>query len=267
MSETIELRPVAPRRTFASARVIIALILREMSTSYGRSPGGYIWAILEPLAGIALLATIFSLGFRSPPIGHNFAIFYATGLVPFLAYMDISSKTALSIQYSRQLLDYPAVTFVDPIFGRFILNGMTHMMVGLLLLSGIVALVDTRTTLELVPITVAIAMGLSFSFAVGVLNCFLFTWYPIWRRIWAIFNRPLLFASGVIFILDDIPRPYSDWLWWNPLIHIVAQFRTAFYPSYEAAYVSPTFVFIVSFIVSLIGLLLLRRFYRDMLIR
>ena len=36
-------------RRFASFRAIGALILREMATSYGRSPGGYIWAILEPV--------------------------------------------------------------------------------------------------------------------------------------------------------------------------------------------------------------------------
>ncbi|MEL6475009.1 MAG: sugar ABC transporter permease, partial [Pseudomonadota bacterium] len=34
------------RRRFASLRSIIALMLREMATSYGRSPGGYLWAVL-----------------------------------------------------------------------------------------------------------------------------------------------------------------------------------------------------------------------------
>ena len=29
-----------------------------MGTTYGRSPGGYLWAILEPVAGIALLSTM-----------------------------------------------------------------------------------------------------------------------------------------------------------------------------------------------------------------
>ena len=50
-----------PRRRLASARAIGALILREMSSSYGRSPGAYVWAILEPVAGIALLSLVFVL--------------------------------------------------------------------------------------------------------------------------------------------------------------------------------------------------------------
>ena len=40
-----QLRP--PRvQTF---RTISALIMREMQTTYGRSPGGYLWAVLEPV--------------------------------------------------------------------------------------------------------------------------------------------------------------------------------------------------------------------------
>ncbi|WP_430450396.1 ABC transporter permease [Rhodophyticola sp.] len=63
-----------------------ALILREMSVTYGRSPGGYIWAVLEPAAGIGLLVLVFSVAFEAPPMGSNFAMFYATGMIPFLAY-------------------------------------------------------------------------------------------------------------------------------------------------------------------------------------
>ena len=61
--------------SFRFVRTILALILREMSTTYGRSAGGYIWAVLEPAAGIALLAFAFSLALRAPSLGTNFALF------------------------------------------------------------------------------------------------------------------------------------------------------------------------------------------------
>jgi ABC-type polysaccharide/polyol phosphate export permease len=107
---------------FATPRIISALILREIGTSYGRSPGGYLWALAEPVLGIALLTVIFSIGFRTPPIGVNFPLFYATGLLPFLMFVDLSNKVAQAINYSKQLLAYPRVTFIDALLGRFILN-------------------------------------------------------------------------------------------------------------------------------------------------
>ncbi len=63
-----------------TGRAVMALILREMATSYGRSPGGYAWAVLEPLAGIALLTVVLSVAFHAPPLGSSFALFYIFGL-------------------------------------------------------------------------------------------------------------------------------------------------------------------------------------------
>ena len=97
-----------------TGRAVMALILREMATSYGRSPGGYAWAVLEPLAGIAPLTVVLSVAFHAPPLGSSFALFYATGLVPFLFYNEISTKVAQSINFSRPLLAYPSVTLSMP---------------------------------------------------------------------------------------------------------------------------------------------------------
>ena len=58
--------PAAARRRPAAVplqrlRVLFALMLRDMGTRFGRSAGGYLWAVAEPLGGILLLALAFSL--------------------------------------------------------------------------------------------------------------------------------------------------------------------------------------------------------------
>ena len=89
------------RRRFATLRVVMALILREMSTTYGRSPGGYVWAIIEPVAGIAILSLVFVYLFRTPPLGTNFPLFMATGFLPLGLYAGLTSKVGMSIPFSR----------------------------------------------------------------------------------------------------------------------------------------------------------------------
>ena len=79
-------RPVPMQRL----RVLFALILRDMSAKFGRSVGGYLWAVAEPLGGIVLLAVAFSLALRMPPIGTSFLFFYATGMIPFIRSMETS---------------------------------------------------------------------------------------------------------------------------------------------------------------------------------
>lgn len=252
-------------RRFASIRTIVALMLREMSTTYGRSPGGYIWAILEPAGGIAMLSIIFSIGFRSPGLGISFPIFYATGMVPFIFFTGTSQKIASALQFSKPLMAYPRVTFVDAILARFMLNTITQVLVGYVIFSGIILIFETRVMPDLATITQAYALLTLLTLGVGVLNCFLMTRFDLWQRAWGILTRPLFIISCIFFLFESVPQPYRDWLWYNPLVHIVGLMRRGFYPTYDASYVSTNYLITVGLVTLVIGLLLLRRFHRDIL--
>lgn len=259
-----ELRPAHRLRRFASLRAIGALVLREMSTSYGKSAGGYFWAIAEPVGGIVLLTAIFSIGFRSPPIGTNFAIFYATGIVPFVAYMNVSGKVSSAIGYSKALLAYPATTFMDALIARVLVNAQTQVLVAYLIFTVIYFTQETRTDPQIGGIVLSMLMSLSLAVGVGVVNCFLFAAFPWWRHVWSIVNRPIFLVSCIFFMFDDVPQPYQDWLWFNPLIHVIGQMRKSFYPSYSGDYVSFIYFFSVSLGLTLIGLVFLLRYHRDL---
>jgi capsular polysaccharide transport system permease protein len=260
-----DLRPVHRQRSFASLRAIGALVLREMSATNGRSANGYLWAIAEPVGGIILLTVIFSMGFRSPPIGTNFAIFYATGLVPFMFYQSISGRIASAITYSKTLLAYPAVTFMDALLARTFYNLVTQILVAYLILAGVYFTMETRTDPQILGIMLSLSMAFVFGTGLGTLSCFLTAAFAWWQPVWSIITRPLLLASCVIYIFDDVPEPYRDYLWFNPLVHVVGQMRKSFYPSYPGDYVNPTYVFGVGLCLMALGLSLLARYHRDLL--
>lgn len=261
------LRPVQRRRRFGMARVVMALVLREMQTTYGRSPGGYIWAVLEPAAGIALLSFIFSFGFRAPPLGNDFVPFYATGVVPYIFYSDLSGKLAGSLNFSRQLLSYPSVTFVDTIIARLIVNALTQLMVSYVVFTAILLMFDTQSVLRFDRIVMGYVMVIALSTGVGVMNCFLQTAFPVWQRIWAVANRPMFLISGIFFLFQTVPQPYRDYLWYNPLVHVIGMVRSGFYSSYDAPYVSVGYVMGLSLGLTVMGLVFLRRYHRDILNR
>ena len=256
-----------PKRRFASLRAIAALVLREMSTTNGRSPGGYLWEILEPAAGIALMTIIFSLGFRNPPLGSNFALFYASGLVPLAMFTTISTRVGAAVTYSRQLLAYPSVTFVDAILGRFALNVITQILVATVIFTGILLAFDTKTIVQMPYVAAAMAMAAALGLGIGTLNCFLFTKFPIWQQLWSILTRPLFLVSCVFMMYDQIPVWARDWLWYNPIIHCVGMMRHGFYSTYHASYVSVAYVLAVALVTGTIGLMLLYRHKDDLLER
>lgn len=254
-------------RRFATGRSIAALILREMSTRYGRSPGGYIWAILEPLGAITILGIGFSLLVRAPSLGTSFLLFYATGFLPFNLYQSISVTVARSIIFSHSLLHYPAVTWVDAMVGRFFLNALTGVLVTYILLAGILTFTDTHVVLELGEILEGLALAMLLGLGVGALNCALMGLISAWDMVWSIATRPLFLISGIFYTFEDMPQSVQNVLWYNPLMHIVGIFRAGFYPMYQPSYVSSLYVIIVSLTCLLMGMILLGRFHRDILNR
>ena len=250
-----------------TSRAIIALMLREISSTYGRSPGGYIWAILEPAAGIALLTAIFSIGFRTPPLGTNFAYFYATGLLVFMMYADISAKIGQTVSFSRALLEYPRVTFVDAILARLILNTLTQIVVHVLVISFIIVAYDISLFPDFTKIVTAYGLVIVLSIGVGTLNSFLNLAFPIWQTAWAVLNRPLFLVSCLIFLFESVPEPYASILWYNPLVHIVGMMRDGYYPYYQPSYVSVIYPLAVGLALTMIGLFLLNRYHREILLK
>lgn len=254
-----------PQRRFASLRGISALMLREMATTHGRSPGGYLWALLEPIGGIVLLSLVFSVAFRSPALGISFPLFYATGFVPFLLFSSVQNKVSQSLLFSKPLLAYPNVTFLDAILARFSLNLITELLVGYIIFVGLLLLFETRATPNLAIIVHAYALVALLALGVGTLNAFLTTRFPVWQQIWSIIMRPMFIISCIFFLFETIPQPYRDWLWWNPLVHITGLMRSGFYATYDASYVSPTYVTAFALVAMGTGLVFLRRYHRDLL--
>lgn len=258
-------RPAGPR--FRFLRSFSALILREMTTTYGRSPGGYLWAILEPLAAMLLLSVVFDVIMRGPALGHNFMYFFASGVLPFQLYQTLTSTTGSSVRFSKPLLEYPGVTFLDALAARFVLNAMTELLIMVLIFAGLIEFYDLTPIMRWPAIFNAIAMAMALGFGVGVMNCYLITRFPLWQMAWAVLNRPLFFVSAVMFIPEHMPWIVRDFFLWNPLIHMIGELRRGLFATYDAAYVSPLFVYGLSLILSVMGLLLLRRYHKDILLK
>ena len=250
---------------FGTPRTVFALMVREMITTNGRSPGGYIWAVAEPVAAIALLTFLFSFVFRSPPLGNNFAYFYATGVVPFMMYLDLNNKISLALNFSKALLFYPRVTFIDTLLARFILNFLTQILVFFLVFCFVILMFQLKPTLDFISIFKGILMTAALGAGVGIFNCFMTLRMPVWQRVWAIITRPLFLMSCVFFLYESVSDSVRNLLWYNPLVHVVGMIRRGFYNTYDATYVSMTYVMFVSLILIFLGLVFLSSYHRDWL--
>ena len=244
-------------RGFSAFRAVSALILREMATSFGRTPGGYLWAIAEPVAAVSLLVFVFSMAFDQPPLGKDFALFYASGYLPFMLYSDLAQKIGVALRFSRPLLAYPAINWLDALLARFILNTLINFLVFALVIGAILIRLPHPVIPDFPKLFLGLSLAAFLGLGIGALNAFLFEMFPVWERLWAILNRPLFILSGVLFLPEAVPMPFDGWLWFNPIVHVIGFVRAGLYPSYTAEFsveIYPVFISLLA-MVPAIGLL------------
>lgn len=258
-------RPTASAPFPAFLRVLHALMLREIATRYGRTPGGFIWAVVEPVAAVLVLTAALSMVVHAPSLGSSFVVFYASGYLPFLLYATLQAHVQQALVFSRPLLIYPSVCWIDAVVARFALNLMTGLAVVAIVLAGLALLTGEVRIIK--PGLVLLALGLAalLGLGLGVLNCLLAGLFPIWGQIWAILSRPLFLVAGVIFVMEDLPPRIQQWLHVTPWIHVTGIFRAGLYPGYEATYASVPLVLGWALVCLVLGLAFLQKFRHEIL--
>lgn len=241
-------------------RILFALMMREMSTRFGRSSGGFVWAFLEPVGFIALLSLIFVFMSRSPPLGPSFPLFYATGFLPFYIFKTVSAVTSHAVRYNHALLSYPSVTPTDTVLARFLLQSLTNCIVTLGILGGLLMIIDYAPVLQPVVLVKAVGLATLLGLGIGTLNAVLFHIWPVWERCYAILTHPLLIISGIFYLPDLLPPDIRDALYWNPVVHPVSLMRTGVYAHYEGSHIDTAYVAWLGVVTFLAGLFLLHLF-------
>lgn len=240
-------------------RVLFALVVREMSTKFGRSWGGYFWAIAEPVGGILLLTAAFSIAVHKPPLGTNFALFYATGIIPFYLFSHVTGSVGQAITTNRGLLTYPVVNPLDAVLAKFVTDFLTMFITGLVIYSVIILHAGIVLSLDFAAIFNGfLLMGL-IGLGFGTLNCAIYGFWPTWRHIWNVLTKPLFLMSCMFYTFDSLPPQAQAVLWYNPLVHAVGLLRSGFYAGYDPTYVVPAYPLAIAGSTFVVGAYLLRR--------
>ncbi|RQO72817.1 polysialic acid transporter [Aquitalea sp. FJL05] len=223
-------------------RTVLALFLREIKTRFGKYRLGYLWCLLEPLAHISILLLLFGyIMHRSIP-SIPFPLFLLCGVLPFLMFNQIVSRSLNALDANQGLLSYRPVQAIDLILARTLLEGVIGTAVFLLLLLGL-ALAGQTIALDQLPALCGYWMLLLlFSFSLGLLFMLLGHAYPESEKLIPLLLKPLYFLSGVMFPLALVPARYQTYLLWNPLAHALELIRHALVASYPADHVHGSYL-------------------------
>ena len=236
------------------ARVIGALVLRETRATFGTSQLGYLWAIVTPAAGVAVLVAVFSAAGRHPPFGSSLALFFATGLLTLELFTKLSTSLMNTFTANKALLTYPLIKETDTLFARFLLIAITYLVILLIFCSGLMALGLADAPRFPGQLLLAFIVTVLLGFGFGSLNAVLFSLWESWSFIYGILTRPLFIISGIFFIPSKLPPRALEILKWNPVLHVIEWMRSGYYPNYDSMVLNKAYVLSVAGMLILLSL-------------
>lgn len=238
-------------------RVVGALVIREMEARFGSKPGGYVWALLDPAAHVAMMTVIFGAVGRAPALGTSFPLYFATGYIAFLTYMGMSSYVVGAVKSNKSLLSYPVVAPIDTVVARFILQLITSTAVAVVVIG--IAIWESRQAprINYGIVVSAIGGGCLLGLGMGLVNITLFSRFPLYEKVFSIINRPLYLISGVFFLPEDMPHPFKDVILMNPIAHLIMWYRSGFYSEYRPDALDKMYLLSWGMILLIVGLILM----------
>src|SRR5688572_21373720 len=151
--------------------VIYALLLREIASRFGKTRGGYLWVLVEPVAH--LVFPIMVMGFLRQIVlpGIDYPVFLVYGFMPFLLFKAICVQTMDGTKANRGLLSYRQVLLMDVFIAKVLAYCVIQAIVFGVVFTGLAMLgFDVQPTLPIelggvLILTVALAFGLGLLFA------------------------------------------------------------------------------------------------------
>jgi capsular polysaccharide transport system permease protein len=215
-------------------RVLLALVLREARTRYGRRRAGYLWALIEPLIHITIFYFLFKyIRSRHIAIGDSLFVFLATGFVVFLGFRGLMGRIQGGYSSNQALLAFPPVQMFDVFLGRAILEIATWMLVTIILFFGMV-LYGAPFPVNVLKMISAIILLSGIAFGIGACIGMIGEFIPSIANFVKAPMRILYFASAIFYLPDAMPPKVRGFLYWNPVLHGITLFREGYYKGYKS---------------------------------
>ncbi len=210
------------------ARVLWALILREIMTMYGRTKLGYLWVLIRIFVGIAIFYGLRRIIGRPDPWDMDLAVFLASGFIIFFMFTDCVTKIMNSVRGNKGLLDFPQVFPMDIVFARVLLIAATNTLAGAVVLFFLYHVLGIEFYITSPGhILLAVFMALALGTGCGLVCLVLDKFFASTQIFVGFITRILFFTSGVIFIVDQrFPYEVRKYVYLNPMYQIIEMGRT-----------------------------------------
>jgi capsular polysaccharide transport system permease protein len=216
----------------AQWRILVAVMLRDIKTRFGGTEWGMLIAIGWPLSHILILLLINAGLGRAAPYGDSAALWFATGILPFMAFNYMARFIMLGIILNKPLLIFPVVKVTDIIFARAIVEILSSSTVILIVFAIFTAMGIDFMPNDIVQASESILVMMLLGVGFGAVNAVIAGMSNFWVTGYALCAILFWISSGIIFVPDALPEAAQYYLSYLPWLQGVEWTRSAYYEGY-----------------------------------
>jgi capsular polysaccharide transport system permease protein len=239
--------------------VLYALLLRELSSRFGKSRGGFIWVLFEPVAHLVFPILIFGFVRQRVLPGVEYPVFLVYGFLPFLLFKAICLQIVNGVNAAQGLLSYRQVLLIDVFAAKALAYFAIQAIVFLVVLTGLALFGYDVLPPRPVELGGVLLLTGGLAFGLGLLLSAIGSLIPDARAVIHVMFMPLYLASGILFPVTRFADEWVRWMAFNPVLHLVEMSRVSAVEGYEPIkYLSVAYPVALALIATMIGLMLYR---------
>ncbi len=252
------LKPPAQRLNYfralgVQARVIGAVLMRELHTRYGRENIGYLWLVGEPL----MLGSVIGLIHAGQKVHHDDfdpVTLAVIGYTLFIMFRGIVARSDGALAGNVPLLYHRMVTVIDIVIARAVLEAAGTFLSFFILLSLLIGI--GYATLPSRPLMLMLGVGYVFWISLAVSMIVVGGTYErrVLERLVHPFNYFMMPLSGAFYRVGWLPDPFRHYLLFNPLAQVFELIRYGQFDAATLEYVNFYYITGVSLVLTVVGL-------------
>lgn len=245
-------------------RVIHALMIRELTTRFGRENIGFLWIMFEPLLFAGLVALMWRLTKGPEEHGVSVIAFIVTGYIPITLFRHGVARSVAVFTVNSSLLYHRQVKILDFIFVRFMIE----------ILGGMMAYVFIATILVVAgefPIPSNIGLLISgwflyalFSFSLCLIIAPLSEMSDVLEKFVPVTTYIMIPFSGLFYMASWMTPAIREFVLLSPFVNAMEMMRKGVWGDQITAYYSIWNPIGCSMIAAAIGLSLCRHVRRTL---
>jgi capsular polysaccharide transport system permease protein len=206
-------------------RVIKALVIRELSTRFGRENIGFLWMMIEPLLFPALVAVMWRLLRGPQEHGISIIAYVITGYVPLTLFRHAVSRSAGVFTANSSLMYHRQIRLLDFIMVRYLIEVIGSMM-SYLLIMGILIYFDLfPVPYDLGLFFIGWFLYCGFTFSICLILAPLSEMSDVIEKFLPVVTYVMIPFAGTFNQTSWLPPKLREYMLWSPFVDTMELMR------------------------------------------